>query len=262
MSSSQQPSSQQGPDDGVEVSASFDPVIAIADHNEVRKELYERWLPHAETVTVDSLSELGNILDPRVGIVVLSVDFSDRDTAEVISALRQDNLCRWVVVTVDDPIDGIFDTSPDEVLVRPLDEDALRSTIDTLRPRAAYGRLLGVYYSLATEASAVGTGDGPSDAATEQQLHKRLGRIKAELDHLTAQLSDDDRQEILDRISPSNDPVGADSPDSGQCRCSDDTPAEAEWEQIASDVWKCVQCGRTRRENRPGNPDVAKRYIK
>lgn len=241
--------------------------VTIADHNDVRGDLYELWLPDVDTTVVDSLSALEASIDSTTGVVVLSVGFSDRSTEELLEALRSDLPGRQLLVTADDPMDGILDVTPDEFLVRPLDESTLRSTVETLRMRATYGVLLGRYYSLAVDSSATMIGDdGCVDEEVSQEQTARLQRIKRILGRIEATIGETDRQEVLDRFVDDDRQPSTDRTE--DCVCTTDRatarpPRESPiWEQMAAHVWQCVHCGRNRRDARPGNSEIAKRYMR
>lgn len=245
--------------------------IVVADHNETRAELYEMWLSEYEVRVAGSLPELVDSLEPTTGVVVLSVEFSDHSTERLVRTLRDGNPARQIVVTADDPIDGILDVTPDAFLVRPLHEAAIQSAVEELHVKAVFGLLIGAYYSLTVEASAreVADADGVDESTEYEQLVDGIGRIQTGLGELTDRLSEADKREITGRIGSAADAETRPAQDDGgseECGCTEELQAgtplyeSTYWERIASFVWKCSDCGATKREQRSGNPEVAKRY--
>lgn len=117
-------------------------------------------------------------LDAGVSVVLLDPELPGLSVRHVLDRVTSEAVDCQVAALVDTEFD-VDATTYDAALVKPVDRDALRETVDRLVRRAVYRTALSEYYALAEEYAAL-----PPDDPERDHLADRLEDLSAQLDEV------------------------------------------------------------------------------
>ena len=128
-------------------------VLIVDDESEVTS-LYEGWLSDYRTYVAHDGREALTILYERskdIDVVLLDRKMPKLSGPEVLERIRANEYdCRVAMITAVAPGYDIIDMPFDEYVTKPVGDDILRTTVESLHNRAEYAETLTHYYSLAS----------------------------------------------------------------------------------------------------------------
>lgn len=130
-----------------------DTSVLLVDDEPLITEMFEVWLESHYEVTVanDGESALEEI-DDDIDVVLLDRMMPGLSGDEALQEIRaRGHDCRVAMVTAVEPDFDVLEMGFDDYLTKPVTEDDLLDTIDTLTSRAEYDDHLQEYFSLASK---------------------------------------------------------------------------------------------------------------
>ena len=179
--------------------------VLIVEDDRSLAELYARWLddPYDVETVYDGETALDR-LDGSVDVVLLDRRMHGRSGDEVLSEIRDTAVdCRVVMVSAVTPDLDIVAMGFDAYLQKPVDEGALRRTVDRMRTRATYDQKLQELFSLLEREDtleAVKSAEALDASEEYQRLTDRLRTVQAEVESLLTDLSDEDFRVAVERL--------------------------------------------------------------
>lgn len=171
--------------------------ILIVDDEPSITDLYALRLEDEYDVrTAYSGSEALEKIDDDVGVVLLDRRMPDLSGDDVLAKIREDGIeCRVAMVTAVDPDFDILDLGFDAYVVKPVSENDLKETVDTLLRRSEYDDKLQELTGLMSKKAALEsekTQDDLEHNEEYQRLKRRLDGLRAELDETVDELDEED----------------------------------------------------------------------
>lgn len=156
---------------------SFDSrVVLVADGNpsvtdEIARMLRDRYTVRSAYDSADALASL----DPDVSAALLDPDIPGLSARRVVDRVRTDDTDCQVAALADERLD-VESTAFDDYLVKPVQQETLRDTVDRLCQRADYRTTLEEYYAVARQRATA------TEKANRDHLARRLDELEARLD--------------------------------------------------------------------------------
>lgn len=171
--------------------------ILIVDDEPSITDLYALRLGDEYDVrTAYSGSEALEKIDDDVGVVLLDRRMPDLSGDDVLAKIREDGIeCRVAMVTAVDPDFDILDLGFDAYVVKPVSEDDLKETVDTLLRRSEYDDKLQELTGLMSKKAALEsekTRDDLEHNEEYQRLKRRLDGLRTQLDETVDELDEED----------------------------------------------------------------------
>lgn len=209
---------------------------------------YEAWLSEEhEIVTTHTARQGKSLLDDSVDIVLVDRRLPYEPGSHVLDCIQYRDLeCMVTMVRAVQP-EFEMDRLPfDEYLVKPIAREELRATVDELLLRSSVDidrqellSLLSRKIALEDENSHAALAEAPA----YQQLQKKIQLVNAELEVSPQAISSRHRPDTC--------------PDCG-LRWNLDLEGTVGFIDLASGVWKCIECGEAVHVSDPSNRSVAR----
>lgn len=173
------------------------PTILIVDDEPSITDLYALRLKDTYDVrTAYSGEEALAEIDDDVAVVLLDRRMPDLSGDDVLTKIRDEGVdCRVAMVTAVDPDFDILDLGFDAYVVKPVSEEDLKNTVETLLRRANYDDQLREMTSLMSKKAALESEKSRDELADNQEyqrLDQHLEDLREELDETVADLDEED----------------------------------------------------------------------
>jgi DNA-binding response OmpR family regulator len=170
-------------------------VLAVDDEPDVTK-VYELWLPDEYTIhRAAGGAEALELLDETVDVVLLDRLMPGMDGDTVLEHVREKGYdCRVAMVTAVDPDFDVLEMPFDDYVVKPVDPDELRATVDRLLTIAAHDTRSEALFRLAARRAALESAKSEEALAANDEyraLVERIEDLRAELDDVVEGLDDE-----------------------------------------------------------------------
>jgi two-component system response regulator AdeR len=187
--------------------------ILIVDDEPSITDLYALRLEDEYDVrTAYSGSEALEKIDDDVDVVLLDRRMPDLSGDEVLSKIREEGIdCRVAMVTAVDPDFDILDLGFDAYVVKPVSEEDLKDTVETLLRRATYDDQLRDLTAMMSKKAALESEktEGELDDNEEyQRLTDRLDGVRDDLDETLEDLDEEDFSAAFYALSRRQDRPG------------------------------------------------------
>jgi DNA-binding response OmpR family regulator len=173
------------------------PTILIVDDEPSITDLYALRLEDEYDVrTAYSGEEALEKIDDDVEVVLLDRRMPDLSGDDVLTKIRDDGIdCRVAMVTAVDPDFDILDLGFDAYVVKPVSEDDLKNTVETLLRRANYDGQLKEMTSIMSKKAALESEKSDEELENNpeyQQLVERLDQLHDRIDETVDELDEED----------------------------------------------------------------------
>lgn len=130
-----------------------DPAVLIVDDEPLITEMFEVWLETEYEVTIANDGETAlDLLDQTIDVVLLDRMMPGLSGDEALQAIRSQGYdCRVAMVTAVEPDFDVLEMGFDDYLTKPVTQEDLTGTIDTLLSRTEYDETVQDYFALATK---------------------------------------------------------------------------------------------------------------
>jgi DNA-binding response OmpR family regulator len=187
--------------------------ILIVDDEPSITDLYALRLEDEYDVrTAYSGSEALEKIDEDVDVVLLDRRMPDLSGDEVLSKIREEGIgCRVAMVTAVDPDFDILDLGFDAYVVKPVSEEDLKDTVDTLLRRATYDDQLRDLTAMMSKKAALESEKSEDELADNeeyQRLTDRLENVRGSLDETLEELDEEDFSAAFYALSRRQDGPG------------------------------------------------------
>jgi DNA-binding response OmpR family regulator len=167
-------------------------VLAVDDEPDVT-EVYSLWLPDEYTVhRAAGGEEALEVMDETVDVVLLDRLMPGTNGDAVLEHIREEGYdCRVAMVTAVDPDFDVLEMPFDDYVVKPVDPDELRATVDRLLTLAAYDARSEALFRLAARRAALESAKSEETLAANDEyraLVERIDELRAELDDVVDDL--------------------------------------------------------------------------
>lgn len=223
-------------------------MVLIVEDEESLASLYEAWLSaDHEVVTTHTVDDGIAALDASVDVVLLDRRLPNGMGKHVVEYIQNQGLdCMVTMVTAVKPEFEIAQLPIDDYLVKPVEREELRSTVDELLLRSTVTITRQELLALLSRKIALEEENHPeelADAPEYQQLERKIRLLNDELEVSP--------QDISSRHRPHACP-GCD------LRWNIDLDGTVGFVSMASRVWKCTNCGRVVHKPDPSNRSVTR----
>jgi DNA-binding response OmpR family regulator len=176
------------------------PIVLLAEDERHLADLFASWLSETYEVRVAyDGTEAVELYDDAVDVVLLDRKMPGNSGDEVLEEIRESGGdCGVAMVTAVDPDLDVSELPFDEYLLKPTDEDELRSLVETLRRRTRCEAELRRHYRLTAKLDLLEEHVPPEELAASEEYR----RLQDDLDALDRALS-----ETVDDLSSAD--VGA-----------------------------------------------------
>lgn len=165
------------------------PTVLLVDDDQYLRTVLQQWLTDRYDVRIacDGAEALEKI-DEEVDLVLLDRRLPDVSGKDVLGSIRQDEYdCQVAMLTAVDPDFDILEMECDEYLVKPVTQDDILSTVQTLLDRRSFDELVRERYALSSKLAALEANKPRWELATSEDYHdarRRLERLGDELDRV------------------------------------------------------------------------------
>jgi len=183
--------------------------ILIVDDEPSITDLYALRLEDEYHVrTAYSGSEALERIDDDVDVVLLDRRMPDLSGDDVLTKIREEGIdCRVAMVTAVDPDFDILDLGFDAYVVKPVSEEDLKDTVETLLRRSAYDDQLRKLTSMMSKKAALEAEKNETELQGNeeyQRLVEDLQELRADLDDTVEDLDADDFSAAFYTLSRGN----------------------------------------------------------
>jgi two-component system response regulator AdeR len=170
-------------------------VLVVEDEEELRR-TYELWLANDYEVRTAAEGEAAlGLADEDVEVVLLDRMMPGLSGKETLAKLQERGLqAKFAMVTAVEPDFDIIEMGFDAYLTKPVDEDRLRDTIESLRDQEAYSDALDEYTSLLAKKETLKTRKSDEELAESDsfaELEARIAELEAQLEDADSGADDD-----------------------------------------------------------------------
>jgi DNA-binding response OmpR family regulator len=170
------------------------PVVLVVDDDDQVRDLYKTWLAGEYDVrTSDRGAEALEMIDHTVDVVLLDRRMPDMPGDVVLDSIREQGFdCRVVMLTAVDPDVEIIEMAFDDYVTKPVSEDEILRTVETMIARTNYGDLLQEYFAVASKRATLETeltAEELRESDEYEQLVDRADALRSELDDLLSDLA-------------------------------------------------------------------------
>ncbi|MFB6188712.1 MAG: HalX domain-containing protein [Halapricum sp.] len=158
-----------------------DPVVLVVDDERGLADLYAAWLSGSyETRVAYGGEEALERLDDDVSIVLLDRRMPGFSGDEVLAEIESRNLdCQVAMVTAVEPDFDIIEMGFDDYLTKPVSQDDLLGTVESLLDRRQYEAALTELFSLVSKKAALVEQKSPEELADNDAYQDLLDRIES-----------------------------------------------------------------------------------
>ena len=184
-------------------------VLVVEDERELAT-VYEEWLSEGyETAVAHDGDEALELLDDEVDVVLLDRRLPGRSGGDVLGAIRDRSLtCQVAMVTAVEPDFDVLDMDFDDYLVKPVDPEDLRATVERLLRRAAYDEQVREHVALVSKRAVLESVKSPAELAASDEyarLQREITDSRGHLDELLSELEGEDVEAVKRDLSPPAD---------------------------------------------------------
>jgi two-component system response regulator AdeR len=170
-------------------------VLVVEDEEELRR-TYELWLANDYEVRTAAEGEAAlGLAGEDVEVVLLDRMMLGLSGKETLAKLQERGLqAKFAMVTAVEPDFDIIEMGFDAYLTKPVDEDRLRDTIESLRDQEAYSDALDEYTSLLAKKETLKTRKSDEELAESDsfaELEARIAELEAQLEDADSGADDD-----------------------------------------------------------------------
>jgi predicted DNA binding protein/DNA-binding response OmpR family regulator len=175
-----------------------DPVVLVVDDDRDLADTCEYWLRDDYEVRVAYGGESAlDLMDDAVDVVLLDRRMPDRSGDEVLEEIDARGFdCRVAMMTAVEPDTDIVEMPFDEYLVKPVDEDDLRETVEELLVRSEFDDRIREYFALVSTETVLDERD-VSELGNPDVLDDLTERVRRLRDERESEIRERERQ--LDR---------------------------------------------------------------
>ncbi len=177
------------------VGTTNDAVLVCASDGDVRADVASTLRQDYPVRTAESESDAVASADGHVNVLVVDVTDDAFDVDRIVEVANDRGYRFQIAVVVDDEPAAAVRDRCDGVVRKPIDGQAVRSTVRLLHRRGRYDEMLGRYYALSEEYAALTT-DPEADEAELSSLEERLVQLRGELDDVGDALADEDAFQV------------------------------------------------------------------
>lgn len=182
-----------------------DPVVLVVDDERGLADLYAAWLSGSyETRVAYGGEEALERLDDDVSIVLLDRRMPGFSGDEVLSEIESRNLdCQVAMVTAVEPDFDIIEMGFDDYLTKPVSQDDLLETVESLLDRRQYEAALTELFSQVSKKAALVEQKSPqelSDNDAYQDLLDRIESLEAETHRLVTAMDSLDAAAVFRQL--------------------------------------------------------------
>jgi len=172
-----------------------DTILVVEDEEELRR-TYELWLAaDYEVRTAAEGEEALEMADESVDVVLLDRMMPGLSGKETLTELKGRGLeAKFAMVTAVEPDFDIIEMGFDAYLTKPVDEERLRDTIESLRSQEAYSDALDEFTSLLAKKETLKARKSDEELAESDafaELEARLAELENQLEDTDSGASDD-----------------------------------------------------------------------
>jgi two-component system response regulator AdeR len=170
-------------------------VLVVEDEEELRR-TYELWLANDYEVRTAAEGEAAlELADEDVQVVLLDRMMPGLSGKETLAKLQERGVqAKFAMVTAVEPDFDIIEMGFDAYLTKPVDEDRLRDTIESLRDQEAYSDALDEYTSLLAKKETLKARKSDEELAESDsfaELEARIAELEAQLEDADSGADDD-----------------------------------------------------------------------
>jgi DNA-binding response OmpR family regulator len=170
------------------------PVVLVVDDEEAVADTYGLRLQNRyETRIAYGGEECLETVDEAVDVVLLDRRMPDMPGDVVLDSIREQGFdCRVVMLTAVDPDVEIIEMAFDDYVTKPVSEDEILRTVETMIARTNYGDLLQEYFAVASKRATLETeltAEELRESDEYEQLVNRADALRSELDDLLSDLA-------------------------------------------------------------------------
>ena len=170
-------------------------ILVVEDEEELRR-TYELWLAtDYEVRTAAEGEEALEMVDESVDVVLLDRMMPGLSGKETLTKLKERGLeAKFAMVTAVEPDFDIIEMGFDAYLTKPVDEERLRDTIQSLRSQEAYSDALDEYTSLLAKRETLKARKRSEELAESDafaELEARIAELEAQLEDTDSGAGDD-----------------------------------------------------------------------
>ncbi|MFB6229497.1 MAG: response regulator transcription factor [Halobacteriales archaeon] len=181
-----------------------DATVLVVDDQSDLLSLYVAWLAESYDVrSATSGEEALELIDDTVDVALIDRRMPGMPGDELLEAIRDRGVgCRVAMITAVEPDTGIIDIPFDDYLIKPIDGDEIRSTVDILVQRRDYDEKSQEFFALAAKRTAIENADRNHTNDPEyEELLARMEELQESIDATLSELGPDDHAETSDRFS-------------------------------------------------------------
>lgn len=178
--------------------------VLVVEDERAMVEIYDLWLDDRFDVrtALDGEAALSS-LDDSVDVVLLDRMMPGISGDEVLARINDRDIdCRVAIVSALDPDFDIVREGFDAYLTKPVGEEALIETVETLLRRSEYDDRVGEYYELVSQRAALEANHPISELEDDEryaELSARIEELEADLDGYWTEFSADEDFSVLIR---------------------------------------------------------------
>lgn len=178
--------------------------VLVVEDGRAMVEIYDLWLDDRFDVrtALDGEAALSS-LDDSVDVVLLDRMMPGISGDEVLARINDRDIdCRVAIVSALDPDFDIVREGFDAYLTKPVGEEALIETVETLLRRSEYDDRVGEYYELVSQRAALEANHPISELEDDEryaELSARIEELEADLDGYWTEFSADEDFSVLIR---------------------------------------------------------------
>jgi DNA-binding response OmpR family regulator len=176
------------------------PTVLVVDDDDQVCDLYETWLDADYAVrTAESGTEALEAADADVDVALLDRRMPEMSGDDVLTEIRaSDYDCRVVMLTAVDPDTDIIDMEFDDYVTKPVTEEEITETVETMIALSNYGDQLQEYFAVASKRATLETELTEAELAESDKYARLVDEAEQHRDRLDRLLSDLTRYEASD----------------------------------------------------------------
>lgn len=239
--------------------------VAVFERNRTRTDLYSHWLDAYDVRSALTTSQAEDILDRTTAVAVVDQEFTDGETSKLLELIEsRAPACRIVATR---PRSSTFpDLDVENQLVKPVFEENLVDTVETLFCRANFHLALTLYYRTIVELAPLEFNETDEQRYTE--LQGRADRLRGLIFGFRRRMTDEDVAAVVESMTVPDEIENAGSTEQVDSKYQPDKCSKCgvEWTgssesgptviRLAAHVWRCAECGHVQMHTDAGNRRV------